>query len=558
MWLDSRTANARGALLLAAVLTAATGFTFWLGLRATREWERSTVQAAETRANEVVTLLAVALERDMKGGQVSVLVPFNEAVIQSAPYDLADRFARGFARFPYVESFFVWTESSGTAGSTYVFNRADRAPRWDRSDAEGDPFPVVFRRDPAPVRDIVAGFRAQAVARSRFARSEVLIEGVAYQALAHLLYEGAGADPRLSAVVGFTVNLDWVQTHYFNDFIGQVQGIIGDPTLSIEILNADAQRVAAAGPAVSGEPKHVRSFPLVFADPALLTDMPRMRRAPVWTARVGVANEASLVAAGRGTSRTLALLGLGAVATLIGLGFTMRAARAAAALATVQSEFVSAVSHEMKTPLSLITIASDTLANGRYADAAAVPEYGRLIGIEAHQLARLIDNVLCYARINDTTSAYDLEPLDIAELVQESIDRFRPHLTALGFDVRLHLPADPVFVNADHVMMVHVFDNLIDNATKYAAAGRWLEVTVRPAGRLVHIAVADRGEGIPINELSRVFDKFYRRKGTRHRGTGLGLAIVRRIVEDHHGVVDVASVAGEGTSFDVTLPAIPT
>jgi hypothetical protein len=314
MRFDAATASARGALLLAGTLAAATGFTFWLGLRATREWERSTIQAAETRANEVVTLLAVAVERDMKGGQISVLVPFNEAVIQSAPYDLADRFARGFARFPYVESFFVWSEAGAPGGSTYVFNRADRVPAWDRSDAAEDPYPVVFRRDPAPMRAIVASMRAQAAGSSRFAMADVSVGGSPYQALAHLMYEGAGPVPRLSAMVGFMVNLDWVQKHYFNDFIGQVQGIIGDPTLSIEILDGEGRRVAAVGPPASGEPKHLRSFPLVFADLALFSDLPRTRNPQIWTARVGVASEASLAAAGRGTTRTLALLGLGAVA----------------------------------------------------------------------------------------------------------------------------------------------------------------------------------------------------------------------------------------------------
>src|SRR3954468_22473734 len=131
MWLDGGRAGARLAVLFSVGLAVVTGLTFWLGLRATREWQRSTREAAETRANEVAALLTVALERDMKGGQVSVLVPFNEGLVNSPPYELADRFARGFARFPYLESFFVWTEIGGRDGSTYVFNRADRTPRWD-------------------------------------------------------------------------------------------------------------------------------------------------------------------------------------------------------------------------------------------------------------------------------------------------------------------------------------------------------------------------------------------------------------------------------------------
>src|SRR5881398_2024771 len=111
-------------LLFAVGLALVTGLTFWLGVRATQEWQRSTLEAADTRANEVAALLTVALERDMKGGQVSVLVPFNEALVNSPPYELADRFARGFARFPYLESFYVWTERCGPDGTTSVFSRA--------------------------------------------------------------------------------------------------------------------------------------------------------------------------------------------------------------------------------------------------------------------------------------------------------------------------------------------------------------------------------------------------------------------------------------------------
>src|SRR5215217_3759853 len=173
MWLDPTRSSTRGVLLFAAGLALATGLTFWLGLRATREWQRSTREAAETRANEVAALLTVALERDMKGGQVSVLVPFNEGLVNSPPYELADRFARGFARFPYLESFYVWTESGGTDGSTYVFNRADRTPRWDTAPPPADPFPVVFRRNPLPLLDVVARIRGAAVDGPRFAVQDI-------------------------------------------------------------------------------------------------------------------------------------------------------------------------------------------------------------------------------------------------------------------------------------------------------------------------------------------------------------------------------------------------
>ena len=556
MWFDSVRPNARGVLLFAAGLALATGLTFWLGLRATREWQRSTREASETRANEVAALLTVALERDMKGGQISVLVPFNESLVNSPPYELADRFARGFARFPYLESFYVWTEKGGPNGATYVFNRADRTPRWDTAPPPEDPFPVVFRRDPAPLTAVVSRARADAAEGLRFGMDTATIGGVRYQAVSQLLYEGDGSDTRLSAIVGFLVDLDWVQQHYFGDFLRQVQSIIGDPTLSIEIRDAESTPVAVVGPPSTGTLQHTRSFGFAFADQALVAELPRRDRPLPWTARVGVGNEASLAAANQGSVRTLVLLGLGGLATIVGLGFTVRAARAAADLAAVQAEFVSAVSHEMKTPLSLIKLASDTLANRRFDKADAVGEYGRMINVEAQHLTRLIDNVLCYARINDLASPYDLEPVDVVELVQESIGRFQPRAREQGIEVQLQTPPDPAMVNGDHLMLLHVFDNLVENAITHAGAGKWLGINVTAESSKVSVEVADHGEGIPPADLPRVFEKFYRRKGTRQRGTGLGLAIVRRIVDDHGGRVDMASVVGRGTTVLVSLPMV--
>lgn len=554
MAFDLRRAKANGALLLAIALTIATGLTLWLALRATREWQRSTIAAAETRGNEVVTLLAVALERDMKGGQNSVLLKLtDDELAQVAPYELADRFARGFARFPYLESFFVWTPEHGASGSTYVFNRADRTPTWDRTGLKDDPFPVVFRRDPPALHSVILLARAEANTGARFALFETSVDGVRYQVVVHIVYERSGGATTARSIAGFIVNLEWVQQHYFADFFTEMQGIIGDQTLSIDVLNSQGQPVAAIGPPMSATP-HVRRFPLLFADQALLSDRSQRRRSADWAARVGVASEASSTAAGRGAARTVVLLGLSALVTMIGLGLTVRAVRAAATLAEVQSEFMSSVSHEMKTPLSLIKLASDTLANGRYASPAAIADYGRMMLVESQQLTRLIDNVLCYARINDTMSGYDMESVDIGELVQESVDRFRPQLAALGFDVHLALPAEPTLVRADHAMLVQAFENVIDNAAKYAASGRWLRVTVTPAGRAVQIEIADRGEGIPAEDLSRVFEKFYRRKGSRHRGSGLGLAIVRRIVEDHGGRATIASTVGQGSTVTIEIP----
>jgi two-component system sensor histidine kinase KdpD len=101
-----------------------------------------------------------------------------------------------------------------------------------------------------------------------------------------------------------------------------------------------------------------------------------------------------------------------------------------------------------------------------------------------------------------------------------------------------------------------VIGNLIDNALKHGDAGRTLIVKAHVRDARVHIELADRGDGIPPDEVSRVFDKFYRGKGASRRGTGLGLTIARRIVDEHGGIITMHSVIGQGTSVEVTLPVM--
>jgi signal transduction histidine kinase len=306
----------------------------------------------------------------------------------------------------------------------------------------------------------------------------------------------------------------------------------------------------------SGDAIGRKRFPLLFADPSLFAFLaPADRRITWWSAQVGFTADASQRAAERATARTLTALALAALATVGGLAWTMRAARAAAALATAQSEFVSAMSHEMKTPLSLIKLASETLAHGRYVSPATVPEYGHLLSREAHHLRRLIDNVLCFARLHSPQDGRNIEALDVSELVQDSVERFRPLLADLNVEVGVQLPLDAMWIRGDRVMLLHLFDNLIDNAAKHGGAGGRLDVSAGLDGTRIRIAVADAGQGIPPEELSRIFDRFYRGKGIRARGSGLGLALVQRIVADHGGTVAVSSRVGTGTTVSVVLPA---
>ncbi len=542
------------ALILASGTALVTLFTFGLGFWATRQWRDSTAQAAQTRGEEAVALLAEALQRDMKGGQTSVLLPINRPLLEEATlYDLADEFARGFARFPYLESFFVWRRSEDSA-STYFFSRADRMPPWDSGETIGDPYPVVIRRNPAPMLPVLTQVHQETAHYTPFAASSFSSSGSSYQVFVQRFYDGRPPDSQMTALIGFTVNLAWVRQHYFGDFIEQMHGIIGDRTIGIRIVDQDGSIIAASGPPITVAPIHTRRFPLAFIDRALIPG-PDAPAVPQWAVQVDVTNQVALSAAGIGTFWTLTLLGIAALMTFSGLALTVRSTNAAADLAASHAEFVSTVTHEMKTPLSLIRLASKTLATGRYESAeATIADYGRLLTTEAGRLTRLIDNVLCFARFTNAASPYHFERVDVSELIQECVGRFKPELDLAGFEITTNLPVESLEIRADRVLMLQVFDNLIDNAATHAAPGRVLTLTVTHRDAAIHITFCDAGPGIAPTDLPHVFDKFYRGGNARHRGSGLGLAIVLRIVTDHGGRVTVQSVEGRGATFEVVLP----
>jgi signal transduction histidine kinase len=541
----------RGTIFLAGCLVTTTIALFAFGYRATQQWERSTREAAESRAKNLLAVVAGALERDMKGAQGRLLLPFTSAILErSLPYDLANRFTGGFARYPYLDSVFVWSDQGSPAGSAYFFTRAD--PPVGIQPRLASLHPVQLRRNPLPMRELVSAVREQATAGPQFAAFTSTIGGVHYQTVVHLLHSAGPAPPRRAAI-GFTVQLDSARTHYFSDFVREIHKITAEPSLGIEILDNEGRQVAATGPPTIGA-TFSRRFPLLFADPSVVSShLPQLRPAD-WTIRVGAGSDAALAAAGRGTGRTIALLTIAAVVAIVALILTVRAGRAAAELATLQSEFVSAVSHEMKTPLSIISLASDTLARGRYNSSETIREYGGLLAKEAQQLTRLIENVLCYARLHASAGPSGFEAVDLVDVVEDSVERFGLKLDALNFDVQLQMPIDVPAVQADRIMLQHALDNVIDNAVKHGEAGGRLQVTVRVDASWVHIEVADEGQGIPADEVPHIFNKFYRGKGARQRGSGLGLAIVERIVREHSGRLDIKTAVGKGTTVAISLP----
>ena len=261
----------------------------------------------------------------------------------------------------------------------------------------------------------------------------------------------------------------------------------------------------------------------------------------------------------RQTMMFVAAFALVLVVILLGLGAAYGLVRRESEMARLKSDFVANVSHDLKTPLSLIRMFAETLEMNRVSDEPTRREYYGVITRESERLTRLIDNVLDFSRIESGGRRYDLHPTAVEPLIQETVDAFRYPLAQQGFKVDVEVEPGLPEVPMDAAAMGQALANLLDNAIKYSGDGRRLAVAARrdPARGEIAIEVGDDGIGIPAAEVRRIFDKFYRvgRSETQgRRGSGLGLALVKHVVEAHGGRVGVESRPGAGSRFTIHLP----
>jgi signal transduction histidine kinase len=544
-----------GLPLLAATLCLATLMLVWFGWAATRDLRRAARQRLTQQMEATLVLLGIAIEHDMQGAWVSVLVPVELPDIQDdPPYNFLQLSTRAFARFSYLESFIVWKRDGHPEGLTYTFNRADRAAPWDPAAQSEVAYPVAMQRNPPAMQALVGSIRREAEQGRRFVLVETPLGGVPHQVIVHLIFDGAG-NHQLVAFVGFMVNLDWVRRYYFAELLQQITTLAGgQEKVSLAITDENGRDLSASQNRPAADPVAKRVFPLLFFDQRLVRPV-GSHHIQEWTAWVRPAS-ASAAAAQTAGEQTFLLIALAAFAAMASLLQVVRAARVRAELAAMKSEFVSMVTHELKTPLALIKLVGETLEKGRYTSPDVVREYAGLLSQETNRLAQLIDNLLTFSRVSNLGQVYTFQSVDPGDLVDEALTQFWPRLNQLGFDVNVEMAPGLPPVRADRAAMLQVLGNVIDNAIKYSGARRKLSIAGCAHAQGVTIAVADAGVGIASQHLERVFEKFYRGPGTNVGGSGLGLTIARRVVEGHGGRIVVDSVAGEGTRVEIMVPAV--
>ena len=228
-------------------------------------------------------------------------------------------------------------------------------------------------------------------------------------------------------------------------------------------------------------------------------------------------------------------------------------------LENLRREFVSNVSHELKTPLTTIQAYTETLLNGAIADPTINRKFLERIDEQAERLHKLILDLLSLARIESAEDACELSPVSVAKTAKTCFDEHLPVATSKGVALEIQAPPEEVVIWADDEGLLTVLNNLVDNAINYTATGGRVIVRWHSDGRRAVIEVEDTGIGIPKQHQARVFERFYRVDKARSRelgGTGLGLSIVKHWAQVFGGTVEVNSELGRGSTFVLRLPAV--
>ncbi|MHA6692416.1 sensor histidine kinase [Devosia sp. A449] len=226
----------------------------------------------------------------------------------------------------------------------------------------------------------------------------------------------------------------------------------------------------------------------------------------------------------------------------------------------MRSDFIANASHELRTPLASLLGFIDTLLGPAAKDTAAREKFLGIMRGQAERMSKLIDDLLSLSRIEMHQHVRPTASIELAGLLREVRDGLMMQAKAANIEIRMTLFEGPSTTTGDRGQLYEVFENLLDNAIKYGAGGKFVEVNLAPAGRagFQHlVTVIDHGPGVEIDQVPRLTERFYRidaDASRRKKGTGLGLAIVKHIVHRHRGQMSIKSSPGEGMRVDVLLP----
>lgn len=486
--------------------------------------------------------IAVELRRTLDGPVFDTLTAVNHPDLRAGRLDLvAQQYAKGLEAYPHVDRFFTWssTTEATTPGEVLFYGRDQR-----------------FARDPALGRAILELARRHAPTQHIYVAADDVGPDRRQQIFLRLFWTDAR---RLEyfAVLGFVVNPSTMRQHLFDGpRRAQLDALLarraGDRPLRLRVT--DEHGALVYGSANAGTVIGRVDFPMLFYPADDIQSRLAIGVAPrPWAIEVGAPQPAEAWASiSQGYWPSVLSVGL----MLVALGLTVQAHRRAAELAQMQTDFVAHVSHQLKTPLSLLSAATETLQMDRIRSPEKLGEYLDTIRAEAARLSTLVQRVLEFSRVQQQRS-YEFEHVDFGALTRETVDAFAHGLSRHQVRFDVHLDGPGPYVRADPAALEQVLANLLDNAVKYSGPIKEITVRVRSERSLAIVEIADRGVGVSPADQARIFERFYRAPSGAHRpGFGLGLPIVRELVHAHGGRVDVTSTPGVGSTFRVSLPRV--
>lgn len=380
----------------------------------------------------------------------------------------------------------------------------------------------------------------------------------------------SGSGVRAVGVLIVALNRDYLERVYLSDLVDRHFGAPGQRSFVVSVRTAKAPyrtiyvSDAKFATAASSGDASVNLFDLVGEEARRRGHPPLQAAAPGEQWQLVAQHPAgSLEEAVASWRRRNLAISLGLLAILAaGMALIFSGARRSQALARMQMEFVAGVSHELCTPLAVINTAAENLADGVVENAGQMQEYGGLIRAQGRRLSRLVDEVLLFTAGRFGLSGYELQPVEVASIIAQSLSTSSANLHDAGFTVSKEIDDRLPPIVADASAVITCIENLVSNAIKYSNSSKCIAIRASKAPvdskPEVWIGVEDNGVGISSSDLAHIFEPFYRVQSARDnqiRGVGLGLYLVKRMMEDMGGRVSVTSELGRGTKVVLHFPA---
>lgn len=230
-------------------------------------------------------------------------------------------------------------------------------------------------------------------------------------------------------------------------------------------------------------------------------------------------------------------------------------------LARLEMNFVTSVSHDLRTPITIIASAADNISSGVVRDQSHLSQYGTMIGTQAKKLSELVEQVLLFATVRKPSTRYLLQPIAVVDVIDTTLIALDELIRSAGVTVERDIEAELPLVLSDPVGLSQCLQNLVTNALKYGGDRKWIGVRAARAagGREIEVSVRDRGIGIAAADLRYIFEPFYRSPSVvaqKIHGTGLGLTVAKTVAETMGGRLTVVSAPGDGSTFTLHLPSV--